>query len=128
MMLLVGALLAVLLVDPELVLNRRRSRVRAWPASTRRRVGRGARRRSAISAGDVEPSRSPAGQLKISVTDYDRLLVTRLANPATIVVCRPPQQTADGILAAARLVLSQAEYQVLAHHLGQSSSTEPAHS
>ncbi len=54
------------------------------------------------------------------VTDHERLMVTRLENPATIVVCRPPRQDPEEILSAARLVLSTEDYAMLARHLGRS--------
>jgi hypothetical protein len=66
------------------------------------------RRRAARSAGDT----------RIVLADYERLVVTHSGHDGTVYVLRPPDADPQAILLAARLVLAQDRYEELAGHLG----------
>lgn len=99
-----GVALVGLLAEPAMAVRRRRS-------PSRSPHGR---------AGELGPGPSTSTQPQLHVTDHERLLVTRIEDPATIVVCRPPRQDPEVILSAARLVLSSDDYAMLASHLERS--------
>jgi cell division septation protein DedD len=81
--------------------------------------------RWSAAAQRIETRLVPATRPVLHVTDFDRLMVTRLEDPATIVVCRPPWQDPEQILRAARVVLPMEEYRILADHLASSATTRP---
>jgi hypothetical protein len=60
----------------------------------------------------------PAGDPRIVLADYERLVVTHSGHDGTVYVLRPPDADPQAILLAARLVLAQDRYEELAGHLG----------
>lgn len=63
-----------------------------------------------------------AGQARIVLVDYDRLVVTCSKRDGTVYVLRPPGEDPEAILLVARLVLPEGLYRDLAGQLGMPAS------
>ena len=100
--LLIGA---AFLAEPVLVLRRRRRQAaaRLGPAAPGEGAGSG---------------RPAAGQARVVLADYDRVVVTCRPGDGTVYVLRPPGEDPRAILRAARLVLPEGPYGELAGQLG----------
>jgi LysM repeat protein len=114
---------AAFLAEPVLlVLRRRRRRVAgraaAVPGQARESVlvprPRGGR--------EPAPGRPAAGESRIVVADYDRVVVTQTKCDGAVYVLRPPGEHPRAILRAARLVLPEDLYRELAEQLGMPAS------
>ena len=109
LLLAVGLLiLAAFLVEPLLVVRRRRRQAQA-PARQLRQVE------------PVQlpgPQRSCAERARIVLADHDQLVVTRSRRDGTVYVLRPPGADPRAILRVARLVVPESRYGELAEALG----------
>jgi hypothetical protein len=115
MLLAVGLLiLAAFVVEPLVVVRRRRRQARAEAP------GRELRQVEPVQL--PGPQRSCAEKAHIILADHDRLVVTRSRRDDTVYVLRPPGEDPRAILRVARLVVPESRYGELAEALGVPSS------
>jgi hypothetical protein len=78
----------------------------------------GRRRRRARLARGAREARHAAEKARIVLADHERLIVTYSIADDTVYVLTPPGEDPRAVLRAARLVLPDDTYEVLAGHLG----------